>query len=243
MGEFELKILLSLLSLGLFGGFSHCGFMCGPFVLMQVNNNLKNIKIENITYLKKLRGLALLPYHFGRITTYSFIGFLSSFIGKNIRESTNFHLASAVILFTGSLLILSLILKNFNINLFASLKIKSPKFFLLIKKAIPTELIDFLFTNPTGFNGYILGVILGFIPCGLLYSAIIISASLDNHFLAAFGMFLFGITTIPALFITAIGSFALSKNLKFGSKIFSQFMLLINMIVLFIMAASQIQLI
>ena len=111
MQEFELKIIISLITIGFVGGFSHCAFMCGPFVMMQVNNNLKKISIDNLNHFTRLKGLALIPYHLGRITTYSFLGFFSSLFGKNIKNHTNSHLISAILLFLAALIVFNLILK------------------------------------------------------------------------------------------------------------------------------------
>lgn len=247
MDDFQLKIILSLLSLGFFGSFSHCGFMCGPFVLMQVNNNLSQIKITNVTYLKKLKGLALLPYHCGRIITYSFLGFVSAFFGKNIRTNGNANLISAIMLTIGALLILEMILKNFKINLFTRIpspKKKIPIDFLPLKPIkIIKDFLSFLFKNPQGLRGFILGLILGFIPCGLLYSSLIISATLDNYIIAGMAMLIFGIATIPALFISGSTGYLFFNKSQKWYKFFTQFILLINMISLFIMSASQIKLI
>jgi sulfite exporter TauE/SafE len=249
---FDFEILISLFSLGLFGGFAHCGFMCGPFVVMQVANNLKNIEIQNITSLGRLKGLALLPYHLGRITTYSFLGLISSFLGANIRNVSNSNLVSAIMLIIGSILIAFLLLKNWNINFslppFARIliKIKSfaykyfpfDKLFLCIQSTL-----EVLFKFPMGIKGYALGIMLGFIPCGLLYSALIIVATLESPIYALMSMFAFGIATIPSLFISGVGSYFFFNKIKISLKIFTQFILLINMITLIIMAFFQINLI
>ncbi len=249
VGNLEISLIFSLFSLGLSGGFGHCGFMCGPFVLMQVNNRLKDIKIEKITHLQKLQGLALIPYHLGRMTTYSFLGLMCAILGKNIRYTANAHIVSAVMLIIAAAIILNLILKNFNINLSFGILKKKVKFLnklkLISKKLLGKKYIfqnksyHNLFKNPKGFDGYVLGIILGFIPCGLLYSALIIASTFDNYFLAAFGMFLFAIGTVPPLFISAIGGYLFFNKLKIGFKLFTQFILLINMIMLIIMAFSQ----
>ena len=259
--DHNLTILIYLISLGLFGGLSHCGFMCGPFVLMQINNNLKNIQIENVTYLQKLRGLALLPYHLGRITTYSFLGLISSLIGQNIRNNLNFKWVSAAFLLVAALVILNIFLQNLGKRWVHATRGMYPSFLYKLwpttntKKVISqffsnflkyqkiSNLLQFLFHNPRGIKGYLLGIILGFIPCGLLYSALIIAANFNNYFLAFLGMTIFGIATIPALFITGVGGFYLSKNMRFGFKTFSQFILLINVVMLLIMSLSQLKII
>ena len=54
----------SLFIAGLVGGFTHCSTMCGPFVL----------SISG--HVEKFKHAMLLPYHFGRITTYIFLAVL-----------------------------------------------------------------------------------------------------------------------------------------------------------------------
>ena len=86
----NIAIIISLFSLGLFGSFSHCIGMCGPFVLTQVSNRLNDISINQLSSFKKLKGIALLPYHFGRITTYSIIGALSSLFTSSFKNLIEF---------------------------------------------------------------------------------------------------------------------------------------------------------
>jgi sulfite exporter TauE/SafE len=76
---------------------------------------------------------------------------------------------------------------------------------------------------------FIQGMILGLIPCGLVISSVITAASYSSSGIAAFTlMFLFGLSTIPALFsITYFGSFFLSlKETKIFKLLFSIAMLL-----------------
>jgi sulfite exporter TauE/SafE len=239
MSEPEIKIILTLISLGFFGGFSHCSFMCGPFVIMQVNNQLSKIEIDNYNNYKKIKILSLIPYHLGRVTTYSFLGLICGVIGKNINNYDNFRIFSASMLFFASFLIFKLILKNINITIFRK---KNSFFSLIFEKffKIPTKN---LFLNPKGFNGYALGIILGFIPCGLLYSALIICLSLNSYLISTLAMLCFAISTIPALFVSAGGGYIMLKKTKLNLKLLTNFILLINMIMLFIMALSQLKLI
>lgn len=230
--EQNLILIFSLFSLGLFGGFSHCVGMCGPFVMTQVGNRLQNIKIAEVTELKKLVGLALLPYHLGRITTYSFLGGLISFFSATWRETHFFKLISATFLIAAGLIFLTLALTKIKLPFkFVGLKI-APPFFL-------KNLLRFLFNKPTGWNGYWLGILLGFIPCGLLYGAFLLSAAIGNFFLAALGMAIFGLATIPALFLTACGSYWFLDKLpspKSWLKLFTATILLLNAITVFVLA-------
>ncbi len=227
MQTHNLTIIVSLFSLGFFGGFSHCAGMCGPFVLTQVSNRLQSIELQNYTTLKRLQNMALLPYHLGRITTYSVIGFICAFITSNIKDFANFNLVSGILL-----LIAALIFWN---NLFEkkhfSLPFHLPKFKSL-------AILEKLFRDPRGFRGYLLGLILGFIPCGLLYGAFALCASIDKPALAALGMFLFGIATIPALFLTAAGGYIFLKISNSNFKFISKIVLIINIITLVVMAVG-----
>lgn len=259
-------LILSLTSLGFFGGFSHCVGMCGPFVLTQVSNRLQKTPLENFSNFQKLKNLALLPYHAGRITTYVFLGFLCSFFTKNIQDFSGFRFLSALFLFFASLFFLSLFTTSLSsprrrgsrlFFLDSRLRgddkkkiIRSRKFFdfalrfksknlkkLGLFQKIPKKILTNLFQDPRGFRGYFLGLILGFIPCGLLYGAFAISAVISSPLLAAVGMFFFGISTFPSLFFTACGGFFLTKLPEF--KFIAKTVILINAIMLFLMALRQ----
>jgi len=240
----DLTILLSLLSLGFFGGFSHCIGMCAPFVLSQVNNKLATIPLAQFSNFEKIKNLALIPYHLGRITTYSLIGFCCSLFSENVKKITEFQSISALFLFIASLTFLSLTfqqnpLKILLLKLKNKLPFKSKSLEIkLFKNVRLQKVLSFLFKNPQGFRGYLLGLILGFIPCGLLYGAFLLAAAISSPINAAFGMFLFGIATFPALFLSASGGYFFFKNLKKEFKVFSKIVLIINFITLFIMAIS-----
>jgi sulfite exporter TauE/SafE len=231
----QFSFIFSLFSLGFFGGFSHCVGMCGPFVLTQVGNRLQKIPLENFSQLTRLKNSALLPYHFGRITTYSMIGFCCSFLGKKISDSTNFKIFSATILTISALFFLQLFFeKNFFKLPFKSKTLKNLTLFNDVFSKKISAKISFLFQDPQGFKGYFLGLVLGFIPCGLLYGAFMICVTIPNPLFAFFGMFLFGISTFPALFFTGLGGSFFLKDRHF--KILTKTIIFLNAIMLLMMA-------
>lgn len=228
MQSYNFTILISLINLGFFGGFSHCTGMCGPFVLTQVSSRLQNITLAKFHGFERLRSLALVPYHLGRIFTYSCIGFFCSFLTTNIKEITNFNIISGfLLLFAAMFFIQNLFGRKFfkfNFRLpFHLPKIKNP------------SILQNLFQSPYGFNGFLLGVILGFIPCGLLYGAFALAATIANPLVAALGMFLFGVMTFPALFLTASGGYFFLKFSNMNFKLISKIVILINIITLGVM--------
>jgi len=229
-------ILTSLITLGFFGGFTHCVGMCGPFVLTQVSNNLQKTSLKNFTNFHKLKNLALLPYQAGRITTYSIIGFFSSLLAKNISDIAHFKFFSATLLFAAAIFFFGIFLDKKITLRFKGKTLKKLSLFPLKKFNFLGTFINSLFLAPQGFKGYVLGLILGFIPCGLLYGAFLISAAIPNPFLAALGMFLFGISTFPALFFSASGGYFITKLPEF--KLVAKLVILINAIMLFLMAVK-----
>lgn len=63
----------------------------------------------------------------------------------------------------------------------------------------PRRWIRSLVAAPTGGRGYVLGLMLGFLPCGLVYGALAAAAATGDAVAAAMGMAAFGLGTVPAL--------------------------------------------
>ncbi|MFM2200629.1 MAG: hypothetical protein RL769_684 [Pseudomonadota bacterium] len=242
-------LLISLFSLGFFGSFSHCVGMCGPLVIAQTSSNLAKIKLADYSFMQRLKNSALLPYHLGRITTYSLIALISKFITKSFDETRFFEILSAIFLIIASLFFLKIFLEDFNKSQKLNfLKNFSGKFFknkptnkLLLKIFNKTKLskfINFLFQNPRGWRGFLLGIILGFLPCGLIYGAVLITLNFVNPINSALAMLCFGLSTIPALFFTG---FFMSFILKFALlKYLAKLIIFLNILMLLILAFKQI---
>lgn len=235
----DLTLILSLISLGFFGGFTHCVGMCGPFILTQVSNRLQKTSLANFSNFQRLKNLALLPYHLGRISTYSLIGFFCSFLTTNIQDFVGFRIFSAIFLLAAAVVFLNLFFER---NILAGLKlpqkIRLPFKSKFLKNSASnfSKRISFLFQNPQGLNGYFLGVILGFIPCGLLYAAFLIAGAIENPALAAIGMIFFGISTFPSLFLTACGGHIFTRIPEF--RFIAKAVILLNIIMLVLMVVK-----
>ena len=115
MQSYNFTILISLINLGFFGGFTHCSGMCGPFVLTQVSSRLQTISLAKFSHFERLRSLALIPYHLGRITTYTCIGFCCSLITKNLKEVTNFNIVTGFLLLFAATFFLKNLFENYSI--------------------------------------------------------------------------------------------------------------------------------
>jgi sulfite exporter TauE/SafE len=199
-------VLTTLLAAGAVGSFTHCAGMCGPFVMAQTTARLSAVPAGDISEWGRLRGAALLPYHLGRITTYAALGVLTSGLARAVVMTTGFKALSAFMLLAAGILFLTAAFKDTKL---ASWKISLPQFGR-IQSSIASKAGAFLL-RPTGINGYIAGVLLGFLPCGLLYSALLIAGSATPG-VAAAGMALFGLGTVPALFAVSYGTSRAGKR-------------------------------
>ena len=68
--------------------------------------------------------------------------------------------------------------------------------------------------QPRRGRGYRLGVALGFLPCGVLYSALAMAAASGSPLTGAAAMLCFGLGTIPALVATGIAGAAAGHRFR-----------------------------
>lgn len=196
------SILLTLFLAGLVGGMTHCAGMCGPFVMAQVKcSGGSNTKLE------KLSGAALLPYHMGRMTTYILLGVVAASLSQQIIGTPLQRWVSvSFLIIAGFIFILSALPH-------AKKYIIKARFngFAHIGNVIG-KLARPLSQKSNSGKGYALGVLLGFLPCGLIFASLMVVSTTGNAVTAALAMALFTIGTIPALFMVGLGSnFAYKK--------------------------------
>lgn len=188
-------ILASLFFAGLMGSIHHCTGMCGPFVVAQVKN-------PSAIGFDRLRGGALLPYHLGRISTYMIFGAIGAGL-SNLIIGTPIQRGIAVALLTiAGLLFLASALPNIK-------KLVMPSKFSMVAGTIGRYVG--VAARPFSHNRgaprqYLLGVMLGFLPCTLVMAAVMAVAATGQPATAMLGMMVFGLGTIPALFLVGTGA-------------------------------------
>ena len=154
--------------------------MCGPIAfVLPVNKNNK---------LQTALGTTL--YHLGRILSYSIIGFLFGFLGKGLYLA-GFQQRLSILI--GVLMILIVLIPTKFLNKFHLTrplyqiigKVKS-KLGLYLKKSSLKALFSIGFFN-------------GFLPCGLVYMALLGAISTGDLLDGATYMAVFGLGTIPLM--------------------------------------------
>lgn len=192
------NLIGSLLLGGLAGGFTHCVGMCGPFVLSQVTAQLDTIPVRGASEWARLRGAALLPYHLGRLTTYGVLGVVAATLAMPLRQWSGFPLlASAFLVIAALLFLLQAVHLTHRVWPRWLPQPRLPEFVQPWLKR--------LFAAPTGWRGYGLGLLLGFLPCGLIYAALLAVAAKADPLVALFGMAAFALGTMPALLLVGVG--------------------------------------
>jgi uncharacterized protein len=157
-----------------FLGSGHCVGMCGPFVMAYTN------RADN-------RATDHLYYGLGRSTTYAFLGTIVSLVGGVVRDFLGWR---PLLLIVAGLL--TIILAAIELRL---LRWRLPD---LTTSTFYRRTIEKLLDNQSAHRNYLLGVVLGFIPCGL--TALALSFALVQPVtLSAVGMFGFGLGTLPAM--------------------------------------------
>lgn len=199
-------LLSSLFVTGLVGSLSHCAGMCGPFVLSQTAARLEQVPASRMGEWHRLAGAALVPYHLGRATTYAALGAAAGAAAGALAGWGGFRFLAAGLLAAAALFLLGMAVPRLKAMLGGGPGGGEGWWGgTLGRWARP------LFATPTGWRGWLLGVALGFIPCGLLYAALVAAAASGDALAGALAMLAFAAGTVPALVVVgAVGHFAIS---------------------------------
>jgi sulfite exporter TauE/SafE len=198
--------LTGLLVTGLVGSLSHCAGMCGPFVLSQTAARFEKIPVTDMSEWRRLQGALLLPYHLGRATTYAGLGAVAGLAASTLANWSGFRFVAAMLLLGAALFLAGMAWPRLKALLGGSSAGETWWSARIGRLAAP------LFATPTGWRGWLLGVLLGFIPCGLLYAALAAAAATGDGLAAALGMLAFGAGTVPVLVtVGTVGHFALAR--------------------------------
>ncbi len=182
---------IALLLMGLAGSFTHCVAMCGPFVMAQVSAGLEIASGRGYGVLQRLRGAALIPYHLGRMTTYTALGAGSAAMIEFVGNVAGFRALAAIMLVLAAVAMIAQAVGR-SIPLLDRLFAGQAPMFL-------PRLARGLLERPTGWRGYALGVALGFLPCGLLYAAVTAASGAGSAARGALVMAAFAFGTTPGL--------------------------------------------
>ncbi|WP_350557688.1 sulfite exporter TauE/SafE family protein [Psychrobacter sp. CAL346-MNA-CIBAN-0220] len=179
-------LLVAALLMGFFGS-PHCLGMCGGLVAAF------GLSMKDVSPAKR-RGL-IATYHLGRLLSYASLGLIAGLIGTTVLaplmmgNSTPRILLGLVLVFVGMTMLGAPFLTKLERFGMRFWQVLAP----LRKKVFP------LTTFPRALTA---GLLWGFLPCGLVYGALLIAVVGHDPLTGAVLMFAFGLGTVPMLVAT-----------------------------------------
>jgi uncharacterized protein len=178
--------IVTIITIAFLGSFGHCVGMCGGIVIAYSSTKIRS------EWSKKLQATVHLLYSFGRITTYTILGALFGLVGGVV---TFDNLTSGILLLvTGSTMVL------IGLSLMGKIKFLTTIEHSCSKSPLYQSTFKSLIGSDSLMSFYLLGMLNGLLPCGFVYVFAITAASTGSPVWGAFVMFIFGLSTIPALF-------------------------------------------
>jgi len=154
--------------------------MCGPIaVMLPVDRNNQTKKVTQI-----------LTYHLGRIVAYASIGFAFGLLGKGFFMA---GIQQQLSIFIGIMMIVIVVVPT---RLFSKYNFSKPIFTIIskLKTALGSQ-----FKNKSYQSLFTIGLLNGFLPCGMVYVALFGAIAMQSPIYGSFYMILFGLGTVPLM--------------------------------------------
>ena len=173
----------------------HCIGMCGPIAMM--------LPLERNNPAKK--AFQILLYHAGRLTAYGTLGLVFGLLGKGLYLA---GMQQQISIAVGILIITIVVIPE---KVFAKYNFSKPVYRIIskVKSSLGNQLrkksLDAIFT---------IGLLNGFLPCGLVYAALFGAIAMQNEFYGVAYMLLYGLGTIPMMSAVVYMSTMLSNPFR-----------------------------
>jgi sulfite exporter TauE/SafE len=154
--------------------------MCGPIAMMlPVDSHNQGKKVTQI-----------ITYHLGRLTAYASIGLVFGLVGRGLYLA---GLQQKLSIFIGVAMIVVILIPE---KVFARYNFSKPvfRFISKIKATLGSQ-----FKNKSYKSLFTIGLLNGFLPCGMVYVALFGAIAMQNEILGVFYMILFGLGTVPLM--------------------------------------------
>lgn len=191
-----LPLLAAAFVTGLLGS-AHCFGMCaGLSGLFAVNASVASLRAQFPMAV---------TYNVGRILSYAFLGAVVATVGQTVVTAIP-NMAAPVRLVSGLLIVVVGLQVAFGWRFLAPLESAGAKIWQHIAPAAKSLLPVTSMPKALG-----LGLLWGWLPCGLVYSVLLLAATTANGINGALVMTAFGAGTMPAMIMTGISASKLSQ--------------------------------
>jgi sulfite exporter TauE/SafE len=195
------SILITALMVGFLGGV-HCLGMCGGVV------GALTFSLEPKVQASWWRMLPFqLAYNIGRISSYVIIGTLFGFLGSALGSIATFLPAQQLLQVMAGLFMISLglYLGGWWFGLVAIEKVGSSVWKRLSPYAAKFTPVKYI------HQAWLYGLVWGWLPCGLVYSMLIMALSAGSALQGGLVMLAFGLGTLPNLLLMGVFAFYFTK--------------------------------
>jgi sulfite exporter TauE/SafE len=185
-------------TLGLVGSL-HCTQMCGPIVLAY------SLPLGAQSRLRQVAAHA--AYNAGRVLTYAMLGAIAGALGGGLTELGHiagiFNTAAVV---AGTVMVLA--------GIWMTGVVPTPRLIRRISSAPGaswTQTVARYLRSPSPLSKLAMGIVLGFMPCGLIYAALLKAVETGTPAAGALTMAAFGAGTAGALVATGMFSGVIAR--------------------------------
>ncbi len=191
--------------IGFLGGFSHCIGMCGGFVLSYTLKLSENRIVARPSFWQQFYPHLL--YNSGRVLTYTLLGELFGFLGSTVAFVPAFrNFQGALMLFAGVIMVLM------GLDLSGAIPALPRDTFPGVNRF--KDIVRALLNRVSPHNIFGLGIIMGFLPCGLVYAVAAKAAATQSIFKGGLTMLFFGVGTFPAMVLSGVTAHLISSRLR-----------------------------
>lgn len=183
-----------------FLGSAHCIGMCSGI------SGLFAVQLE-VAALRSRLAMAL-TYNLGRVASYAFLGLLAGLLGSSVVAAVP-ALAGPVRLAGGAVLVLIGLQIAFNWRILQPIERMGAVLWTRLAPAAKGLLPVSSLPRALG-----LGLLWGWLPCGLVYSVLLLAATSGRATDGSLVMLVFGLGTMPAMLLTGMGAAKLSQMMQ-----------------------------
>ena len=194
---------------GLISSFGHCLGMCGGIVAIYSARQAAQTAGKPVAVWTRIRNF--LPLHLGRITTYTFFGAVIGLAGSLLNQ------AGGMMGWQGAFSVLvGIVMLLVSLSLLGVLPPVEATLVSLSGGNTPMTKMRELFGKRSFFATLTLGILWGFLHCGLVFAMLILAARAQSLLGGALTMLAFGLGTVPTLLGFGLAANLISPKLRGG---------------------------
>jgi len=207
---------------GVISSFGHCLGMCGGIIAMYAAGQPALVAANGKRPGLLVRARALAPLHMGRLATYTLLGALIGFAGSLLNKVGG--LAGWQGLFS---ILVGIAMIAVALSLMGVLPPVETVLASVMTASSPIKRMRALFGKRSILATLSLGVLWGFLPCGLVFAMLVVAAGTQSPWAGALTMLAFGLGTVPTLLAFGLAANLISVKFRGRMQMFAATLILL----------------